>query len=94
MQSKLVAKANGANYATLEGLGLLSMFSVAVVGALMINYQIIDSSLLTSSTYALYGALGIRAIISFNTELMKAMGVYDSILTKIGAVHETDEYKQ
>ena len=38
MQARNVAKANGFNYASLEALGLFSLFSIAACGSLMISF--------------------------------------------------------
>lgn len=94
MQSKNVSKANGLNYGFLEGLGLFSLFSVAACGALLISLNVTHFSLIASSTYALYVALGFRSIISFNTELMKMMAIYANIESRVGSVHDHELYKQ
>lgn len=63
----------------LEGLGLFSLFSVAACGALLTSYNFMSVSLIATSTYALYVALGFRSLISFNTELMKMMAIYANV---------------
>ena len=74
-----MAKANGFNYASLESLGLFSLFSIVACGSLMISFEISNFSLMASSTYALYASMGFRSCIFFNTELMKIMGIYKII---------------
>lgn len=93
MQSKLVSKANGINYGFLEGLGLFSLFSVAASGAMLISYEVTNFSLIATSTYALYVALGFRSIISFNTELMKMMAIYSNVEARVGPIHSHPLYK-
>jgi hypothetical protein len=90
----LVARANGINYGVLEGLGLFSLFSVAACGAMLISYEVTNFSLIASSTYALYVALGFRSIISFNTELMKMMAIYSNVEARVGPIHSHPLYKQ
>ncbi len=86
MQSRQVAKANGLNYGMLEGVGLFAIFAVAATGSLLITLNITQFNLLASSTYALYVALGFRSVMNFNTEMMKAVGVYDNFAEKLGDV--------
>jgi len=68
-------------------LGLFSLFSVAAAGALITSYNLTNFSLIATSTYALFVALGFRSVISFNTELMKMMAIYANIEARVGPVH-------
>ena len=60
---------------------------MATCGALLISYNFTSVSLIATSTYALYVALGFRSLISFNTELMKMMAIYANIESRVGPVH-------
>ena len=71
----------------MEGLGLFSIFSVAAAGALLMSYNLTTSSIIASSTYALFVALGFRSVISFNTELIKMMAIYANVEARVGSVH-------
>lgn len=55
------------------------MFSVAAAGSMLISFEFTNFSLIATSTYALYVALGFRSLISFNTELVKMMAIYSNI---------------
>ncbi len=52
---------------------------MAVAGSFLISMEVTNFSLIASSTYALYVAMGFRSVIFFNTELMKILGVYANI---------------
>lgn len=58
----------------------------------MISFELSNFSLITSSTYAFYVAMGFRSCIAFNTELMKIMGVYSILERKIGPLHLDPDY--
>jgi hypothetical protein len=60
---------------------------VATCGALLISFNLTNFSLIATSTYALYVALGFRSVISFNTELMKMMAIYANVEARVGPVH-------
>lgn len=47
---------------------------------------------MTSSTYAMYVALGFRSLAFFNTELNKILGVYEILEQRIGSIHEHPDY--
>lgn len=68
------------------------MFSVALVGSLLLTYNIATFSLLSSSTYALYVALGFRSIMRFKTEMAKMMGVLNVFEDKLGDVAKDVDY--
>jgi hypothetical protein len=78
----------------LEGFGLFSLFSVAAAGSFLISMEVTSFSLIASSTYALYVAMGFRSVIFFNTELMKILGVYSNIENKIGDLTKESDYSQ
>jgi hypothetical protein len=65
---------------------------VAACGALLISYEVTDFSLIATSTYALYVALGFRSLTSFNTELMKMMAIYATVESRVGPVHSHPLY--
>jgi len=87
-----VAKVNGLNYGILEGLGLLALFAVAATGSLLITFNITQFNLLASSTYALYGAMGFRSLMNFNTEMVKATAVLSTFEEKIGQLSTNPLY--
>lgn len=61
---------------------------------MLISYEVTNFSLIASSTYALYVALGFRSLISFNTELMKMMAIYANVEARVGAIHTHPLYSQ
>lgn len=67
---------------------------MAACGALLISLNFTHFSLIATSTYALYVALGFRSVISFNTELMKMMAIYSGIEKRVGPVHTHALYNQ
>lgn len=89
-----MAKAYGFNYASLESLGLLSLVSIVCGGSLLVSLEMTNFSLLASSTYAVYVALGFRSLVFFNTDLMRVMGIYKIIEDKIGSVHNDPDYSK
>jgi hypothetical protein len=56
--------------------------------------ELTNFSLIASSTYALYVAMGFRSVIFFNTELMKILGVYSNIEKRIGDLSKHADYSQ
>lgn len=78
----------------MEGLGFFSLFSVATFGAMLISFNFTTFSLIASSTYALFVALGFRSLISFNTELMKMMAIYANVENRVGSVHSHPLYSE
>ena len=79
-----MAKANGVNYGALEAIGMFALFGVAISGSFLISTQVTTFSLIASSTYALYLAIGFRGLLQFNTELMKIVAIYSNIEEKFG----------
>lgn len=65
---------------------------MALVGSLLLTYNIATFSLLSSSTYALYVALGFRSIMRFKTEMAKMMGVLNVFEDKLGDVAKDVDY--
>jgi ABC-type multidrug transport system fused ATPase/permease subunit len=67
---------------------------VAAAGALLISFNFTNFSLIATSTYAMYVALGFRSTISFNTELMKMMAIYSNVEDRVGPVHSHPLYSE
>lgn len=67
IKSYEVAKASGLNYGTLEAIGLMALFGVAISGSYLISTGVASFSLIASSTYAMYLAMGFRSLMNFNT---------------------------
>lgn len=65
----------------------MALFGVAISGSFLISTGVTSFSLMASSTYALYLALGFRSLMNFNTELVKIVAVYSNIEDKFGSIH-------
>ena len=61
---------------------------------MLISFEVTDFSLIATSTYALYVALGFRSLLSFNTELMKMMAIYANVEARVGPIHTHELYNQ
>ncbi|XP_051912596.1 ATP-binding cassette sub-family B member 10, mitochondrial-like [Hippocampus zosterae] len=78
-----LARLSGLNFGVLEALGLAGMFFVGLAGAYINTCGLSSFSLMSSSTYALYVAMGFRSLMQFRMEWMKIVGIYSIIDTRL-----------
>lgn len=83
---------DGRYFAIVEGVGLMALFSVAYLGSLLLTYNLASFSLMSSSMYAMYVALGFRSIMRFRTELAKILGVLNVFEDKMGDISKDPDY--